>query len=1158
MKDNVHKISFLLVALITLLSMNVFGYSWQQPHAKVSPRGDLEWAPQPFVAEKGTDVRYIDYESGNDTRDGLSKSTAWKHHPLDPAATGNAKAGIGADTYIFKRGVMYRGSLNGRLTGTAQRPIRLTIDPAWGSGEATIAGSEQVTGWTKGADRTDIPEAAKVWYADINFAPRAVWAVAQNGSITRIPLARTPNWSISDPEDVMSEWFVWQQPEWWTGKNKTTVNGVTMHLGIDAQNLTGKASDYVGGLVWSEWGIVMGTPFASLIESFDANKKGIGFQGFWYNDSGQIITGNRYFLEDKPNFLDSPGEFWFNKTGAGGRLYMRLPGDANPNSFRIEAACRTNLMDFNELKHVRISGLSFRFSNLFWDLTARQFVHNDVQSAAVRLLGTGKDVKISNNSFTHVNMAIRMKAVADTDSMDEVVICDNDIRFTDFGAMDLEGSARWGKSDPPFAFFGDLKVLRNRLNEIGRRPVRSDSAHAINIGFPETLEVAGNILERTYGAGIFVFMGKGSGETSDIPLTRGFVHHNKAVQTLLAANDWGGIETWQGGPVYVYNNISANPCGYWNWTANPEGNSRLGFAFYLDGAFKNYYFNNIAWGANNDLTSKYCNRSAFYQATPTILNAFFNNTAYRFAEGSGWSPAGGRQLFLGNVWDDISQFVFGHGKQKEDEGATYSNYQLDSMAYSRNVFSKIPETFGHLEGTGFGQTNLDGFKEAAESQKMLAYDVGIATQAQIMHNPAQGDMRPVPNSPAAGKGVKFFVPWSLSRTVGEWNFRCNNKTPAVALDEHWYMSPLVVNRDNYYALPRHDLQGTNLEASDYINGPLEDWCKGAIRFNPARGTVLTLPPPAGDSQSTEQPSEKLIQSPADWLEVTTDSMFEPGKEHTVTVKLKKTFPGQKLMVHLHWLKTDGWGGYDSHSFYTPDANAGSYDFTLNPSAHDNLNAYSLLIGMSPTGNWEGVTENASVSVPYGQPTPPLPSRMPGPHDTDQNNFLVEVIFQAVAGNQGTALVSCIGERGYELGFDNSGALKFRVKADSEVSVTSPGTVADGRWHHAIAEADRSSGALRLYIDGKLAAQQNATLSGSARHTGNLMVGKGDGQATAFSGAIDFLRIALGSLEDSKTTIDELYTWQFDGPFLRDFTGRKAGASRTAGAIDSGSNFTTVH
>ena len=54
----------------------------------------------------------------------------------------------------------------------------------------------------------------------------------------------------------------------------------------------------------------------------------------------------------------------------------------------------------------------------------------------------------------------------------------------------------------------------------------------------------------------------------------------------------------------------------------------------------------------------------------------------------------------------------------------------------------------------------------------------------------------------------------------------------------------------------------------------------------------------------------------------------------------------------------------------------------------------------------------------------------------------------------------------------------------------------------------------------------------------------------FRGSIDYLRLSKGTLEDAETTIEELYDWQFDGPFLRDFFGNKpTGARRDVGAIE---------
>lgn len=521
--------------------------------------GDLERAPTPYRFEAGPSVRYIDFEEGDDTRDGQTPATAWKHPPLDPAATGAARDGLGAHTYVFKGGVEYRGALRGRMAGEPNRPVRLACDPAWSRGPAVISGAERVTGWVRGADRDDMPEADKVWRATLPFSPRRLWLVQPDGEVSRLKLARTPNWKISDPDDVMSEWWTWEQPEWWTDNNQAKVGGKNMHLGIDRRRLTGTPEDYVGGIVWSEWGIVMGTPFASRIESFDPSRRGIAFQGFWYGDSGKIITGNRYFLEDRPNFLDEPGEFWFDKKGEGRTLYLRLPGDADPNGARIEAARRINLVDLESARHVRIEGLTFRFTDVFGDLTARGFVHPDVEGAAVRLLGNGHDVRISHCQFEHVQKAVRLKAAKDDQTLDEVWMTDNDIAFTDHGAIEVADSSVWGKKDPPFGELGDVHVLRNRLREIGHRPFRSDSAHALLVEFPETLELAGNMLDRCYGAGIFVFGGKGSLQTRDRPLCRLLIHHNKVVHSLLAANDWAASRPGRAVPPTCSTTCPATP-----------------------------------------------------------------------------------------------------------------------------------------------------------------------------------------------------------------------------------------------------------------------------------------------------------------------------------------------------------------------------------------------------------------------------------------------------------------------------------------------------------------------------------------------------------------------------------------------------------------------
>jgi hypothetical protein len=174
-------------------------YSWQEPHARVLPSGNLEWAPRPFVFEKGASMRYIDFGAGDDTRDGRTQQTAWKHHPWDANATGAAKACNGVYTYVFKGGVVYRGALKAGESGGAGNPIRLTRDPDWGQGEAAIYGSTQIRGgWKKAsaAEAPGIPQPDKVWYIDLgkDYDPdpdgvkfSAMWQV-KGDKVERLPM----------------------------------------------------------------------------------------------------------------------------------------------------------------------------------------------------------------------------------------------------------------------------------------------------------------------------------------------------------------------------------------------------------------------------------------------------------------------------------------------------------------------------------------------------------------------------------------------------------------------------------------------------------------------------------------------------------------------------------------------------------------------------------------------------------------------------------------------------------------------------------------------------------------------------------------------------------------------------------------------------------
>jgi hypothetical protein len=1046
-------------------------YSWESPMAKASETGDLLWTPQPFVFEKGSSVRYIDFENGDDNNSGQSKSDPWKHHPWDPAATANSAQNTGADTYIFKRGSVYRGTIVVQKSGKPGNPIRFTSDPLWGYGEAAFYASVKITsGWEKGAYHKDIPDAAGVWYRDLDFAPRTLWMV-EGEEVTRIPIARMPNWKVSDPEDVKSEWWTWD----YKGSNKTfhvtmeNEQGRELVLGIDSKNLTGPKELYMGAIAWTEFGWVDGTPYPSYVQGFDAEKKGIGFEGYLGSAKSRYITKHhRYYLEDKPHYLDdTDGEFWFDKKGEGGRLYIILPGGRDPNTVTLEAGKETTLIHLENKNHIVFSGLSFGFSNVSWDLTELPWGENfklkkHVYPACIRVWGGGKDIHVSNCSFRHVNAAVLMHASEPGIHLDKVSVTDCYIRETDHSAITIEDGLLWGYDLPEDGgHLFDVKILRNYITRSGLRSQRAGAGNGIDVACPETLEIAGNIIDTPWHAGINVFGGKRGGHLRDVPLTRILIHQNKVVNGIRTGDDCGNIETWQGGVAYVYNNHSGNPGGFRNasWMSgkdNPDrpGSARFGMAYYLDGAFKNYYFNNIGWGLSKDPWSK-VGATTMFQEIISYQNAFFNNTAYNFVKGSRrQSPHAGRNKFLGNIWYGIGDWVFWHTTPAKsqlegnemDAGPQKDHYALETNAFSGNIFYDITGKYAAFKPSGQWHVSFGEARSALEETNAIAADLGKVAPEPPLKHPAIHDFSLSERSAAMEMGAKVFVPWSLYAMVGEWNFYPAGDDSTHILDEHWYMTPYYVSRNDYHTKPMFHLKGVNVRKEDYVEGPLENWTRGALQLN-------------GINQYL----------------VCADSSL--NKTFDFTVRLRWHRSGQTEIRHI-----------EGKDFKSPEV----YD----------------------------------------------------------SNFLIELCFKSESGITGGLLAEKMGDAGYSLEVNDRGGLTFAVKSGSKTAkLESKSKINDGEWHHVVAEADRDLNTLTIYVNGKVDGSGTAINKElSLENSSDLFVG-GTPSGRNFKGTFEFLRICLGTLADAKTDIDELYAWQFSGPFLKDFTGSEPVGKRDAGALE---------
>lgn len=769
-------------------------YPWEVPQAQVMPDGDLQWKPLPFEYKPGASIRYIDYENGDDNNDGLSKSTPWKRHPWDPAATGISKSTSGVHTYVFKRGVAYRGTLTALESGQPGNPIRLTSDPEWGSGEAMFFGSRRLTGgWVK-ADASvapNIPERDKVWYQTISGTmtnTKVIVELSPEG-MKRVRVARTPNYKYT-PEDPLKSWYSWTYKSGFDDVNKN------LWLG-DSKNMTqNDPAYYAGGSVWSQEDvIVMCTVWKQNIKSYDPATRRIAVP-----DGNFGGPGCKYFVENTPFMLDTTSEFWYDN--ANKRLFLRLDEDKDPNSTTLEVAVTGKLITITGKENIEISGLHFGFT------TADQVRYNANDGIAViHLTGTCKNIVISNNLFTYVNGGISANnASSPTLGSENILVSDNDMYVVDDMAIAFNGGGSY--------YYEKVKILRNRVYDNGGRHLGRwySSIPAIWGQFIDA-EIAGNIVDVSWGNGLDFFWGKGSSDGRTVPFVRGFIHHNKVSNTLIGTNDYGGIESWQGGPVFCYNNISHNATGYKHYN-----NSSIGEAFYFDGSFKHYVFNNIASAESwNRSSSAYMQVLGFY-------NFFVHNTAYRiktmFNGASGSLKSNGYNNYLGNLSDSVS-IIFNNRP---------SAVNVPYDAYLNNISSKTPFSGGFIDG--MTMSDLETFKTKFETYKPRLPQVGYNAYGPILPNAGNYDFKPLASSEAIDKGVDFFIPYPLYAVVGEWHFFRQPSDTTRITAENFYFTNEYSDRLSYQNVPKNHLKTYGLSpAANYSKGILEDWISGALNFN---------------------------------------------------------------------------------------------------------------------------------------------------------------------------------------------------------------------------------------------------------------------------------------------------------------------------------------
>lgn len=1085
---------------------------------------DIKWKPQAFGFEPGPDPRYIDFENGDDRNAG-TKEKPWKHHPWDNAAKANAAACRGIHTYCFKKGVVYRGYLVVRESGRPETPIRLTADPSWGCGKASIYGSVQIKeGWKRCTDGecAEIPSEGRTytWYIDLNkqFVPRMLWEISEN-KVTRIPIARTPNWEITNLDDPRSEW--WELTGYvlevkinldetrgfevgdriaGTGKwldsdeNRDNIekgnNRITEvkkdHIKIDSWNWKKgeiKVGDYVtNGKIQGKVLKVSGSHdvISRLIDDrrlIQCNPKYYVGATIWAEkesmpkpDADKVIG-----YDPKEHSL----RIKYHRGVRGQRKYDRYYLENLPKFFDSPG-------EYYYAETGKHAGRLFirlhadRNPNFSVVEAAKEFVLIDIVNKS-NITISGIDLSFSNSldcgtpKARHASLhtsAIRLKGSCSNIKILNSEICHVPAFVVGFPEKNGDILDRIEVSDNDIYDIDGIAVgLSNgrshyRLKDAGARLIHVNVLRnrIRNTGYrvlshwglgPHAVHIEGGELVEIAGNVVDVTGGAGVLAFNGSEYSKGGVER-PLMRTLIHHNKV--TNSLLG--MQDYGGIASWMGGpsyvYCNISGNPVGYKH---AHYMRLKKKNWY-RTSCYGVGIYLDAQYKGyvfNNIIWGKNNNVNDRYYNSAAFNEAAG-----------FMNTIFNN-TMYCFGVGLHK---GMTQHNrcYYLGNlmldMGHKFIQQEPIPSTIEYhslgyanniFQGDppNFGQLGRKVFASLSKWQKAIEANHVMATQTGTFTQKAQ----------------------VVDTKVHDFSL----KPGSIAIDN-----------------------GVKVFVPWGIYAVVGEW---GFLDHPADPSVIL-----GENMNcnSEWFNRKMYQ----------DIPRNDLKAHNIG---RSNF---ECGILENWVKGAlSLNGKDQYCDISDELLKKGYEWS------------KTRCKKKPCSGFYDGKRRLTV-------------------DMGTNNFLIEAIFQTVSGFTDCGIVCKRAKKGYSLDLDENGHIRLSLHFDgSECSRASAFAINDGKWHHIIAEVDRTMPhGINIYVDGNLSNGQWQGFmnnSESLSNDANFTVGKTLGPTEKFfKGLIDFLRISRGTLEDAETTIEELYKWEFDGPFLKDFYGRPPkGVSRDAGALE---------
>ncbi len=289
---------------------------------------------------------YVNYESGNDSNDGLSQLTAWKHCPGDANAA-NAPKNISIApgcTILFKGGVVYRGSITIKSSGSEAAPITYKGD-GWGAEKAIIDGSEPLTGWRKCASQS---EGGANWQnCYINYVAAGLSAfnsrLAEKGEFL---------WLSQEPDQP--DPFFFDATDGFNTVPQAQQDSVFL---IDPLVFNQADAAYWQGSYLLLWVLPNVVQMRAIKEYIPSQNK------VTFEESNNPDGYNKYSIYNSIHAIDQPGEYFFDERPEPDGTHKIILYPRNPSSItNNEITCFSKPfgIDINDESHLVVEGFEVR------------------------------------------------------------------------------------------------------------------------------------------------------------------------------------------------------------------------------------------------------------------------------------------------------------------------------------------------------------------------------------------------------------------------------------------------------------------------------------------------------------------------------------------------------------------------------------------------------------------------------------------------------------------------------------------------------------------------------------------------------------------------------------------------------------------------------